>query len=114
MREEGFFGGASYTFDFGARGQLGLSLAYAHLPATLGTSFYSTTRTESVQDGTTSGLSYGLRWAGLLVPGLDYNVGYKLHSYRFKDETPDPLDPNLDSSTDQTYRIFYVGISKVF
>ncbi len=110
-RESGNFVGLSYNADFGVRGQLGLSLAYANLPTkvtetVLGTSIQSITTT-----GTTTGTSYGIKWTGTLTDRLDYNIGYKLSKYKFTDKAQATGD---DYSTNQTYKIFSVGISKVF
>jgi hypothetical protein len=109
--ESGPFAGASYSFDF-ASGQLMLSLAYADLPTSVTRTVLRDSTAETTH-GNTSGLSYGFKWTGNLAESLDYQIGIKTTNYEF-DDADLVIDAGKDMSTDQTYRIFFVGLSKVF
>jgi hypothetical protein len=114
--EKGNFAGASYSFDFGARGQLGLSLAYANLPTEVSGLWYGSPAAAAVfTSGITRGTSYGIKWTGPLAPQLDYSIGYKLSKYEFTDTalTADN-GGGLGLSTKQDYKTFSIGISKIF
>ena len=114
--EKGYFAGASYSFDFDARGQLGLSLAHADLPTEVSGSWYGSPAAAAVfTSGTTRGTSYGIKWTGPLAPQLDYSIGYKLSKYEFMDKalTADS-GGGFGLSTKQDYKTFSIGISKIF
>jgi hypothetical protein len=111
-REKGSFVGASYGVDFGSSGQLSFSLAYADLPTTLSRKTIRSGSMESTK-GTTSGASYGIRWSGTYTEGVDYVIGYKQNNYEFDDEQKG-IDNNKDMTTQQNYKTFFVGLSKVF
>jgi hypothetical protein len=114
--EKGYFVGASYSFDFGARGQLGLSLAYAELPTEVVATYYAIPAVGTeFTSGTTSGTSYGVKWTGPLAPQLDYSIGYKLSKYEFTDKalTADS-GGGFGLSTKQDYKTLYIGIIKTF
>ena len=114
-REKGNFIGASYNFAFGARGHLGLSLAYADLPTKVVATYFGTAPGAEFTSGTTTGTSYGFKWTGPLADRIDYNIGYKLSRYKFTDKalTADS-GGGIGLSTKQSYKTFSVGISKVF
>lgn len=86
--EEGFFIGSSYAWQFGTKGSLSLSIAYAYLDAEFSESNVNTepppfgfTFGEFNYDGSSNGLSYGARWSGRLVDQWLYTVGLKYQSY---------------------------------
>jgi hypothetical protein len=86
--EEGFFIGSSYAWQFGTKGSLSLSLAYAYLdtefsegniakePPPLGYTYE-----EFAYHGNSNGLSYGAQWSGRLINQWVYTVGLKYQSY---------------------------------
>jgi hypothetical protein len=111
----GPFIGVSYSFDFGASGLLGVSVAYADMPTTFTLTELSGVGGVESTSGSTTGTSFGIKWTGPFTDQVDYSIGYKLSKYEFKDETLTSDNNNGNGwSTDQTYSTFYVGLSKLF
>ncbi len=101
--ETGPFVGASYTNNFGNKGSLGLSLAYAKLDSELKTVTHPNLgRSDTKGDNT--GLSYGLTWSGTLNGSLGYRIGVK--GIQYKMDEPVKIT--------ERYTNFFMGITNYF
>ena len=92
--ERGFFLGSGYSWDFGEKGTLSLSIAYANLDAKLSQNNVNTTPPpdgfasgEFTFDGTSNGLSYGAQWSGPLAENWIYVASLKFQSYTSDNNT---------------------------
>jgi len=83
--DSGLFFGASYPLVSNQNGRLTATLAYAALDGetkVTSDSFVGTLGTDTIIiKGDTTGLSYGIAWAGQLSETLDYSVSYKIQDY---------------------------------
>lgn len=86
--EEGFFIGSSYAWQFGNKGSLSLSIAYAYLDTEFSESNvakepppFGFVFDEFAYNGSSNGLSYGAHWSGRLTGQWLYTVGLKYQSY---------------------------------
>jgi hypothetical protein len=129
--EKGFFIGSSYGWEFGKKGSLLLSVAYAYLDAELSEDNLSTEPGptgirfgEFAFSGTSNGLSYGTQWSGPLAEDWVYNVGLKYQDYESKNNTssleifipgviatPSVISNLKSTHTDTT---FSVGVAYIF
>lgn len=110
----GPFLGASWSHGIGKKGTLGLTVAYAQLPAeeseTRTTDNGTSTPTVSSlrTSFTTKGFSYGVTWTGDLTGSLAYRVGIKATQY------DSGYIPALTSSIKDQYTSLFFGISNYF
>jgi hypothetical protein len=108
--DKGPFAGVSYGHSFGKAGSFSASLAYANMDGEIRVTDELTTVTQRTT-GTTSGLSYGIKWTKEVREGRTLAIGFKQHDYRFKDK-----DMGLGGSQDldQKFDIIYVQMSDFF
>jgi hypothetical protein len=108
--DKGPFVGLSYGRNFGKPGSVALSVAYADFDGEIQRT-NEITGVKQKTTGTTSGLSYGIKWTKEVREGRTLALGFKRHDYRFEDkDTALGVSNNLE----QTFNIIYVQMSEYF
>jgi len=105
----GPFFGTSYSYRFGDKGSVDLSVAYASMS---GLNKYTTASSGTETEGRTTGFSYGIAWSGSLSETAGYSVGFKANRYEFDADPPPGSNENPD--LDEIHNIFYVLVQKFF
>lgn len=108
--DKGPFAGLSYGYSLGAAGTLSASVAYARFDGEIITQNQITDVIRST-GGTTSGLSYGIKWSRDLRTGATFSIGFKQNLYKFEDED---LGFGATNDLEQNFDIFYVQVSNDF
>jgi len=111
--DKGPFAGVSYGRSFGKAGSFSASLAYANMDGEISESDHVTGVTERTT-GTTSGLSYGIKWTKEMREGRTLAIGFKRHDYRFKDKDMALSGGSGSSDLDQKFDTIYVQMSDFF
>ena len=109
--QKGPFAGVAYGQSIGSKGSIAISTAYASLRGEADVQFIGT-GSSFITGGTTSGLSYGISWTGVLSERAYYRLSLKTNSYKFKDK--DLGFEGKDLSTDEDYRIFGLAVGTSF
>jgi len=102
--DTGPFVGLSYGYQFGTAGTLSTSLAYASLKGEFGSQDLVTKAITKTR-GSTSGLSYGIKWSKDLRSGTTLAIGIKQNKYDFKDED---MGFSLSQDLKQNFDILYI------
>lgn len=108
--DKGPFAGLSYGYNFGALGTFSASVAYASFNGKI-TNINEITNATQSTSGSTTGLSYGIKWSKGLQTGAQFSIGFKQNLYEFVDK-----DLTLGNSNDlkQDFDIFYVQVASEF
>jgi hypothetical protein len=109
-KDEGPFAGLSYGYNFGAAGTVSGSVAYADFDGEIRSRNHITGITRTT-GGTTSGLSYGIKWSKELRTGAVFAIGLKKNLYEFKDKD---LAFTTSNDLEQDFDITYVQVSSDF
>lgn len=110
--DKGPFVGLSYGYNLGAVGTLSASVAYANLKGEISV-LNQLTQVSQSTGGTTSGLSYGIKWSKDVRDGTTLSIGYKQNKYRFVDKDIS-LSGGSPSDLTQDFGILYVQATNYF
>jgi len=108
--DKGPFAGVSYGYSFGKAGSFSASLAYANMDGEIRRTNEITEVTQRTT-GTTSGLSYGIKWTKEVREGRTLAIGFKRHDYDFKDKD---MAVSRTGDISQKFDIIYVQMSDFF
>ena len=113
FKEDGPFIGASYGWLITDKGFLSINAAYAdldgHLKEEPGASYPAGLGMDA--DSTTTGLSYGISWTGMILPTLGYSIGIDANDYKFDDLKDKSTDIPLPDKIEET---LYTGKLSIF
>jgi len=96
--DSGPYLGANYSFYVGKTGTIGLNLAYASMDGSLIIQDSDPGGVSTVENGKTTGYSFGITWSDTFKDKLTYYVSYKQKSYK-TDLVTNSIDKNFNIAT---------------
>lgn len=118
-KSDGFYLGASKSYQFKDKGRLSGSLAIAQLngevsltePFVDTSAFVVGAPPPEVINGSALGFSVGIGWSGQVSEDTLYSIDYKLNQFDFED---DVVFGGLDLSYEENFSTFYIGLTHFF